>query len=224
MKNRNILMMLGIVIACICGSQSVDAQKFTTVSGNVKKMKVRNTNMGKRLSWIVKAGGGVMGKVFGEVNDILRGNYSLSFGMQYRLNDYGFYIGGKLGSSMTVLEYESRSSYHYNDDYDYWWWESEWGWNNLVGVSIGPEFGLCHSVGRNLEVDASLGIGYLYAIPRENKWHKRQLHQFNPDANIGLWYRNILFSLSYSPTLSTYDGAANVFWCDRVFFNLGFRF
>lgn len=94
------------------------------------------------------------------------------------------------------------------------------------GIGIGPEFGWCHAVGDNLQLDLSLGINAMYLfLPDTSSGSGDELIPFamGPEANVGLWYRNVLFSLSYSPAL-VYTDCSEAVYCHRVFFNLGFRF
>ena len=207
MKTRRIVFKV-ILLLCILQPSIINGQKITTISGRIDKIKQPKEDMGKRVEWIIKAGGGLN---FNSVLfDSAYGSYNFSFGMRYKLNSYGFYTGGKIGSSMTVIEYYYYDGYYdeyYHDHYDYC---------NKVGFGIGPEFGLCHTVAKNLQIDASLGTNYMYFTGGSNN------HMFNPEANIGLWYKNVLFSLQYSPTIAPDDGYT--YFVHRIFLNFGFRF
>lgn len=202
-----------VFLLSVAGMSTVSAQKLTTVSGNITKKKAAIEMTGKRVSWIVKAGGGVL---YDYDYMAAGGAYNASFGMQYRLNRYGLYFGAKVGTSSVMQhdEYEEELT------------------KMIPAIYVGSELGWLHNMSETAQFDLSLGINYMYLTkPLEiyrygvdnSEIEENKAQGFNLQLGLGFWLRNVLLQFQYSPVIPI-GGDVDACPIHRAFVNVGFRF
>lgn len=144
---------------------AVQAQKMTTVSGNISRTEQLKSSGGSHpFWWIVRAG---YVQTFCDVSElyynhqddepnISKAGYNFSIGFQKQFNDFGLYYGLDLGVDKTIApyDYERLEKYSYYDYYLGTYQEGQY--RRYFGacveapvIYLRPCFGFCHTISRN---------------------------------------------------------------------------
>lgn len=223
----------GCMLLATC-TPAVQAQKMTTVSGNISRTEQLKSSGGFHpFWWIVRAG---YVQTFCDLDEfsyydkdandgISKSGYNFSIGFQKQFNDFGLYYGLDLGVDKTIApyDYERLDKYSYYDNYLGTYQEGQHigyfeAFVEAPVIYLRPRFGFCHTISRNWQLDMGLGIGYGYLASGKPE-HKSVI---NGEIDFGFWYRNILMQAAYTPAFTTNDMGQD--FLQRIAINVGYRF
>lgn len=231
MKAINRIIM-GCLLLAAC-TPAVQAQKMTTVSGNISRTEqLKSTGGSHPFWWIIRAG---YVQNFcdlyefsyddKDVNDgISKSGYNFSIGFQKQFNDFGLYYGLDLGVDKTIVayDYETRVPIQYSD----------WNTGEIIEsfttrfmdafaetpvIYLRPQFGFCHTIAHNWQLDVAVAAGY--GIMAKNVPRNRST--INGEVDLGFWYKNFLMQAAYTPCATTLGESI---FRQRIAINVGYRF
>lgn len=216
----------GCMLLATC-TPAVQAQKMTTVSGNISRTEQLKSSGGFHpFWWIVRAG---YVQTFCDLDEfcyydkdandgISKSGYNFSIGFQKQFNNFGLYYGLDLGVDKTIVayDYETRVPIPYNDWVTYITRFFD-AFAETPVIYLRPRFGFCHTISRNWQLDVAVAAGY--GIIAKNV--PRSKSTLNGEVDLGVWYKNVLFQAAYTPCATTIGEAI---FRQRIAFNVGYRF
>ena len=226
-KISKVLMACMLLAMC---TLSMQAQKMTTVSGNISRTEQMKSSGGSHpFWWIVRAGYlqnfcdlEEYSYSRNENDGISKAGYNFSFGFQKQFNDFGLYYGLDLGIDKTLVEDSyHKPNFHYNEDLgEYMSTGSStiYFYESIPVIYLRPRFGFCHSISKDWQLDVAFAAGYGF-MTKEGASSVRTA--INGEVDLGFWYKNILLQAAYTPC-ATIEGE-DIFR-QRIAVNVGFRF
>ena len=220
----------GCILLATC-TPAVQAQKMTTISGNISRTEQLKSSGGSHpFWWIVRAG---YVQNFCDVSelyynhpadepDISKSGYNFSIGFQKQFNDFGLYYGLDLGVDKTIVAYDYYVTVPYQFDLgdkiiDTFYSKTLYAFAETPVIYLRPRFGFCHTIAHNWQLDVAVAAGY--GIMAKNVPRNRST--INGEADFGFWYKNILLQAAYTPCATTLGESI---FRQRVAINVGYRF